>query len=1071
MTARLHLSPSLALIALVAALAIAPDASAQTCDADHTVTWPTSNPVWQICWVSPPDSSGIDGSALEIVSAYYNGRLILSRGHVPVINVKYDPGGCGGPNLSYRDWGNELAPFQVDNIIRPGYAEPTTPPTTVCQNPGVDVGTFTGVAVQKLADRVILMTQIQAGWYRYIPAWTFFLDGTFQPAFQFTAVNNTCTELPHYHNAYWRLDLSVDGAGDDVVEELNSGTWNALTTESQRLHSPESGRRWRVRDKVTGRGYELVPAPDVDVADSFASADLFALASRSTEFDDGGGTLAEDGDMVHTDRYVNGENIDGADVVLWYRGGFRHAGPADCEVAGPTLHPVETLSGAVLSVADVSLTEGNAGTSNATFVVSLSTPSTQTVAVNYATADESATGGTDYTPASGTLTFSPGVTSQTLEVIVNGDTEAEPTETFVLTLSRASNAFIGDGQGEATIVDDDASLVGLVAAYGLNEGAGTAASDRSGHGHTGAVSGATWTAGRFGGALQFDGVNDLVTIADAPDLDLSTGMTIEAWVYPTALSGWRTVVLKEKPGGLAYSLYAHDNGPRWAGYINTGGPDIAARSSTALPLNTWSHLAVTYDGATIRVYRDGVQVGTQAAAGPIVATTGVLRLGGNAVWPEWFTGVIDEVRVYSRPLAAAEIAADMTTPIGGEPLPDTTPPVVAITAPANSSFAGGTVTVSATATDDTGVTSVQFLLDGQPLGAADTSEPYSVMWNTTSSAEGAHVLTALAVDPGGTEGTSAATNVAVDNIGPSVTVTSPAEGATVSGTVTVEATASDSSGIVSVQFRLDGADLGSPDTTFPYSVSWPTTQTSNGVRALTAVAIDAAGHPATSAVTSVTVSNTWTVPSGLIAAFTFSEGAGTTTADASGGGFAGTLSGATWTPAGKFGSALSFDGVNDWVTVADAAALDLTSGMTIEAWVYPTALSGWRTVALKEAPGGLAYALYANDNVPTRPSGYVNLGAGDRVVTGAGPLPLNTWSHIAVTYGDGNQRFFVNGQQVGAVARTGNIRTTNNPLRFGGNNVWLNEFFSGRLDEIRLYNRPLSAAEIEAGMNQTVGSP
>ena len=70
-------------------------------------------------------------------------------------------------------------------------------------------------------------------------------------------------------------------------------------------------------------------------------------------------------------------------------------------------------------------------------------------------------------------------------------------------------------------------------------------------GHTGTLSGAAWTTqGRFGGALSFDGVNDWVTIADANDLDVTTGLTVEAWVYPTALGAttWREVVIKERLG-------------------------------------------------------------------------------------------------------------------------------------------------------------------------------------------------------------------------------------------------------------------------------------------------------------------------------------------------------------------------------------------------------------------------------------------------------------------------------------------------------------------------------------------
>ena len=97
-----------------------------------------------------------------------------------------------------------------------------------------------------------------------------------------------------------------------------------------------------------------------------------------------------------------------------------------------------------------------------------------------------------------------------------------------------------------------------------------------------------------------------------------------------------------------------------------------------------------------------------------------------------------------------------------------------------------------------------------------------------------------------------------------------------------------------------------------------------------------------------------------VAEYSFDAGSGTTLRDASGNGNNGSISGATWSPSGKFGGSLSFDGVNDMVTVADAASLDLTQKMTLEAWVKPTSAgSDWRTVILKERLGDLVYALYA----------------------------------------------------------------------------------------------------------------
>src|SRR5262249_2087826 len=106
-----------------------------------------------------------------------------------------------------------------------------------------------------------------------------------------------------------------------------------------------------------------------------------------------------------------------------------------------------------LQISDTAVTEGNTGTVAATFVVTLSKLSTETVSVAYATADGSATAGSDYQAASGTLTFAPGETSTTITVLVNSDRLPEPTEAFVVNLSSPTNAIIVDGQGQGTIVD------------------------------------------------------------------------------------------------------------------------------------------------------------------------------------------------------------------------------------------------------------------------------------------------------------------------------------------------------------------------------------------------------------------------------------------------------------------------------------------------------------------------------------------------------------------------------------------------------------------------------------------
>jgi hypothetical protein len=93
------------------------------------------------------------------------------------------------------------------------------------------------------------------------------------------------------------------------------------------------------------------------------------------------------------------------------------------------------------------------------------------------------------------------------------------------------------------------------------------------------------------------------------------------------------------------------------------GSPVDARGTSAVPLNTWTHLAVTYDNATLRLFVNGVQVGSSAAAGPLLTSTGVLRIGGNGIWGEFFQGRIDDIRVYGRALSAVEIQSDMNAAV------------------------------------------------------------------------------------------------------------------------------------------------------------------------------------------------------------------------------------------------------------------------------------------------------------------------------------------------------------------------------------------------------------------------
>jgi len=202
-----------------------------------------------------------------------------------------------------------------------------------------------------------------------------------------------------------------------------------------------------------------------------------------------------------------------------------------------------------------------------------------------------------------------------------------------------------------------------VAAYGFEEISGTTVADASGQGNKGTISNAARiTTGKYGKALNFNGSNAWVTVNNSASLDLTSGMTLEAWVYPQSTSGWKTVIMKETSGDSVYFLES-SNSARLPNSAFSNGSEQAVSGPKMLPLNQWSHLVATYDGQYQRLYVNGIEVAKQTQNGLIQQSSGVLRIGGNSVWGEYFQGYIDEVRIYNRALTSTEVLNDKATAI------------------------------------------------------------------------------------------------------------------------------------------------------------------------------------------------------------------------------------------------------------------------------------------------------------------------------------------------------------------------------------------------------------------------
>src|SRR5205807_10656295 len=171
----------------------------------------------------------------------------------------------------------------------------------------------------------------------------------------------------------------------------------------------------------------------------------------------------------------------------------------------------------------------------------------------------------------------------------------------------------------------------------------------------------------------------VVNVPDAAALHLTTAMTSEAWVEPTAAAnGWQDLIYKGNDNYYLESSSTYGNAPVAGGIVNSA--HLEAYGSSALPTNTWSFLTATYDGTTMRLYINGVQVASKAGSGSLRTSTNQLQFGGDSFYGQYFQGLIDNVRIYNLALTASEIQADMATPVAAGTPPPTAPASLAATA-------------------------------------------------------------------------------------------------------------------------------------------------------------------------------------------------------------------------------------------------------------------------------------------------------------------------------------------------------------------------------------------------------
>lgn len=298
-----------------------------------------SQPLWEMIVIRPSSSSGyaLERSGIEIRDVKYRGKSVLKRAHAPILNVRYEGDVCG----PFRDWQYSEGYFQIPttNVTYPngeagGFAVigGGGVPTTVVESRN-DAGNFRGVAVYQQdignGNELVLVTEMNAGWYRYIMEWRFAPDGTIRPRYGFGSIENSCVCSKRTHHVYWRFDFDVVQPGNKVFRaERGRRFLRPIETEAAFFRNSPFNRRVVVQNGAGDEAYMLVPGeddgavatPTGQLFDNFGVGDFWVLRYAGTdtapsEIDD---PNPFGNHVAAINPWVSGQTVWNQNVVVWY---------------------------------------------------------------------------------------------------------------------------------------------------------------------------------------------------------------------------------------------------------------------------------------------------------------------------------------------------------------------------------------------------------------------------------------------------------------------------------------------------------------------------------------------------------------------------------------------------------------------------------------------------------------------------------------------------------------------------------------------------------------------------------
>lgn len=294
-----------------------------------------TNPVWEMTVLRPSASTGGEGSGIEVRDVKYRGKSVLKRGHLPVLNVKYI-NSCG----PFRDWQYSEGYFQIPtsgvnypNGPSGGFAviDPPGVATTIIESRN-DTGNFQGVAVYQQdpgdGNELVLVTEMNAGWYRYIMEWRFGFDGRIRPRFGFgSAGPNSCICIQRNHHAYWRFDFDIVQPQNNIyLVERGKKFLTPIRTETAFFRNYARNRSFVIQNANGNEAYSITPnltdstVTDANgvLIDTFGKGDFWLLKFQGTAASPGELDDPNTDSSINLAPWLNGESLVGQDVVIWY---------------------------------------------------------------------------------------------------------------------------------------------------------------------------------------------------------------------------------------------------------------------------------------------------------------------------------------------------------------------------------------------------------------------------------------------------------------------------------------------------------------------------------------------------------------------------------------------------------------------------------------------------------------------------------------------------------------------------------------------------------------------------------